>query len=320
MRAESTHFLDGRVPWARPPTGRPTSLIRGVRGRARCDHQIDEATPNRHPSALFTTSPPEPAGATPSNPLEPDHEVDPRDRTWLHELVPTREHPLYFERSEGVSDGLSQGLELTEIVAQLLRDQYGPPVVVRSIRDGASVDLEAARRLVDECLADGKFAAMWAAAESVLGFTSDDAVSVLDEGSATRDSEYEGTDRIDWEESLFTIAVERMRELGSDDHAIGWFRERLAALRRPARPFGSVLACVAIDRLDCPAELIDDLLAAAIGLDASTCRAPIATITRTHGLAPVVRDCERLRASGDPGDEQAAIQIEYWLKADHQSS
>ena len=72
---------------ARPPTGRPTSLIRGVRGRARCDHQIDEATPkSASPSAIQNVTTRTSRG-TPSNPLEPDHEVDPRDRTWLHALV-----------------------------------------------------------------------------------------------------------------------------------------------------------------------------------------------------------------------------------------
>lgn len=232
--------------------------------------------------------------------------------------MPTQAHPLYFERSEEVSDGLRRGLELTDIVARLLSDQYGPPIVVRSVRDGASVNLATARRLVDESLANDSFSAMWAAADSALGTTADDAVALLDEKSATPDDENEGTDRIDWEETLVTISVERLRELGTDDRAIGWFRERLAALRRPDRPFGSVMTCVAIDRLGCPPDLIGDLLAAAIGLDASTCRAPIATITRTHGPAPILLECERLRASGDPRNEQAASQIEYLLKADHQ--
>jgi hypothetical protein len=41
---------------------RSTSLIRGIRGRVECDHQIDEANQNQVPSVREMTSPPEPAG------------------------------------------------------------------------------------------------------------------------------------------------------------------------------------------------------------------------------------------------------------------
>ena len=65
-------------------TGRPTSLIRGIRGRVECDDQIDEARPTRGlPQCAIMTSPPEPAGKT-MQPWNPDPEVDPRARCWLH--------------------------------------------------------------------------------------------------------------------------------------------------------------------------------------------------------------------------------------------
>ena len=72
----------------RPLLGRPTSLIRGVRGRVRCDIQIDEA--KLHNRALLSSVPnvtTRTSRAAQCNPLEPDHEVDPRARTWLHARV-----------------------------------------------------------------------------------------------------------------------------------------------------------------------------------------------------------------------------------------
>ena len=84
---------------ARPPTGRPTSLIRGVRGRARCDHQIDEATPTTaSPSAIHNVTTRTSRG-TPSNPLEHDREVDPHAQCCLHALRVAGEASIVSPRS-----------------------------------------------------------------------------------------------------------------------------------------------------------------------------------------------------------------------------
>jgi hypothetical protein len=66
-RSQGTH-AQPRLPHmccnlARPQPGRPTSLIRGIRGRVECDDQIGEAQPTRDlPQCASVTSPPEPAG------------------------------------------------------------------------------------------------------------------------------------------------------------------------------------------------------------------------------------------------------------------
>jgi hypothetical protein len=66
-------------------TGRPTSLMRGIRGQTRWDDQIGEAS-HRGPSVRFSTPPPEPAGTTMQR-HDPEPEVDLRCRCWLHVRV-----------------------------------------------------------------------------------------------------------------------------------------------------------------------------------------------------------------------------------------
>ena len=137
---------------ARPPTSRPTSLIRGVRGRARCDHQIDEATPkSASPSAIQNVTTRTSRG-TPSNPLEPDREVDPRDRTWLHALM----SPLVeVDRSDLVE--LLRTLDVVVVsldrIGSWSADQRpedaAAALMMLHVEMGVSHRLASARRIVD---------------------------------------------------------------------------------------------------------------------------------------------------------------------------
>lgn len=109
----------------RPLLGRPTSLIRGVRGRVRCDIQIDEA--KLHNRALLSSVPnvtTRTSRAAQCNPLEPDHEVDPRARTWLHARV---------SNEVSVTVHLADSVTMTKVVDAFLHSAWEFRVV-----DGAS--------------------------------------------------------------------------------------------------------------------------------------------------------------------------------------
>ena len=82
------------------PTGRPTSLIRGIRGQARGGNQLHEARPAGLPQSGFSTPPPGPAGMT----MQPLGTSAPwwihENRCPLHDQTPQAGRPGHLVRHD----------------------------------------------------------------------------------------------------------------------------------------------------------------------------------------------------------------------------
>jgi len=152
---------------------------------------------------------------------------------------------------------------------------------------------------------------MWSEAETRAGDSADDALLAIEDFGSKR-SELTEVD-IDLDDAYEVIAVERMRRIGSTIDATGWFRSALLRYRHRAAQFAVI---VAIDRAGCPTVLVPDLLAIARSADAQSCRWPIAAIVRSHGVASVASERDRLAASNNPRNERVAENWSYWLRTD----
>jgi hypothetical protein len=208
---------------------------------------------------------------------------------------------------------LDAGQPLADVVGSLLHDRSGLCAVVRSLVEGADLTIDSATALVVAGVgaADAEyFQDLWNAAEVRCGRSADEAVSAFGD-LLTEDGEATTIDLDLWD-AVEVIAVDRLRRMGVNADSIRWFRSAL--IRYERGPVQVVLH--AIDRLDCPAPLVPDLLDAARAADATWCRWPITAIVRSHGGEPVVSERDRLAASLLPADQRVAARWSFWLHVD----
>ncbi len=229
-------------------------------------------------------------------------------------MRPVLDGPLVRDETEWTKQQSGGGRSRTEIIDALLEQRYGPSSIVRSLVDGLGLTVAIARAQVADRLAAhdaSRFEVMWSEAESRAGDSADDALHAIEDFASKR-AELTEVD-IDLSDAYEVIAVERMRRIGSTTDAIGWFRSALLRYRHRAAQF---VVIVAIDRVGCPTVLVPDLLAVARSADAQSCRWPLAAIVRSHGVASVASERDRLTASHDPGNERVAEKWSYWLRTD----
>jgi hypothetical protein len=233
---------------------------------------------------------------------------------------PLPPHPGCFEDAAFIHTELMSGRPIEEAIDTMIVQLYAPTTIVRSVREGAAVDMATAKQLVEQRLAPSRrseLADLWSRVDDELGTSIDALLPNVSRVLAMSDepADSSGPD-LDLQDIAETLAIERLRQHGGEPTGVRMLESLVLAALGPIDAQHPRLLSVAIDRLNCPTELLSCLLAAAEALDASACRFPLATIVRTHGTAPVELRRDYMAASTSPDQRSAAAKWAYWLRAD----
>ena len=210
---------------------------------------------------------------------------------------------LYFQHEGSrVSDALDRGVEVGFAASELLVDRFGPPIVVRSVMQGADLALDQAidvvrAQLEPDAVLD--FDAVWTKAETAVGPSWATAARYLTTLNGSRRQVTDAPlDDLDLENAADTVVFERFRAAGATEDVVGWLREALRDFEAGTRT-PPVAAYIVVDQLDCADRVSAELLNAAWREDASFCRAPL-ELLRSHAgcTASALRSHRKVRCAG----------------------
>lgn len=221
----------------------------------------------------------------------------------------TRFPPLigYEEKAAWVYGEVRTGRTVAEVARSMVDSGWDHVWLVRSLRDGAGLSFREAQRIVmdalDPTVREGT-QRMWRLVENEVA-----ALSLDDDLHRITDLPRAEWGDQEWirHEVRTTVALETLRAVPAAE-SLFWIRRTLQADDR----LQQIFACVVADRLNCPHQLVPDLLEAAEKMDASFCRVPLETIVRSHGPRPIEARLEIL-SDGSHHDRATAEKWRYWL-------